>query len=337
MRVFVLGTAQDGSFPSIKQSDEGSSARFASCIGVEVKGEGYFLLDASPDIRQQVQLLAKLRDAGTKRSLEGREGGPEIIPLPSRLFITHAHYGHIGGVLALGREAGDSRQLPTYVPPGLAKVWADEAERSTSLLFGPLVARQHLNLLPLPSPLQLDETFDWRRERRGPAAVAVGDTVTVLSFGVPHRDEIGGGTVGFLITTPDHCVAYLPDIDDYVPASDRPGHSFGLTPPVLAHLIRQVDILFLDGTFFSPLEKENIMAGRDVKVPHPSVTESMRTLDPLLTRADRAKVHFTHFNCSNPLLWTGFPGDEMRCRVPEAGYRIATQGEVMSFGPEEEE
>ena len=58
------------------------------------------------------------------------------------------------------------------------------------------------------------------------------------------------------------------------------------------------------------------------EVPHPFVTETMEMLKGLSAR-DRAKVHFIHFNHSNPLVQReGIKLAEVR----RLGFRVASTG-----------
>ena len=62
--------------------------------------------------------------------------------------------------------------------------------------------------------------------------------------------------------------------------------------------LKKVDYAFLDATFYSAKELGN----RDMtQIPHPSVLETMEALKDLSIE-QRARVIFTHFNHTNPLL-----------------------------------
>ena len=95
----------------------------------------------------------------------------------------------------------------------------------------------------------------------------------------------------------------------------------------LRELIRQVDIAFLDGTFFENGE----IPGRDMsEIPHPFIEESLNLFADL-PEEERAKVHFIHFNHTNPALEKA--GVAAR-RVREAGCRVAEEGMSIRMGEE---
>jgi pyrroloquinoline quinone biosynthesis protein B len=60
------------------------------------------------------------------------------------------------------------------------------------------------------------------------------------------------------------------------------------------------------------------------EIPHPSVRESMDRLS-VLSEKDRRKVHFIHFNHTNPLLKADSPELEI---VQEMGFQVAQNGSV---------
>ena len=126
---------------------------------------------------------------------------------------------------------------------------------------------------------------------------------------MPHRDEYSE-TVGFEISGPHKKVLFIPDIDKWEKWSKD-----------IAQEIKAVDLAFVDATFFSGAELPN----RDMsEIPHPSVRESMDRLS-VLSEEDRRKVHFIHFNHTNPLLKAGSPELEI---VQEMGFQVAQNGSV---------
>jgi len=202
------------------------------------------------------------------------------------VFLTHAHMGHYSGLLHLGREAMGTRNAP---------VWAMPRMREFLTANGPWSQLAKLRNIEL-RPLAAD------------SSVMLGDSLSVTPFQVPHRDEFSE-TVGFRVAGPRGSVAFLPDIDKW----ERWSH------PV-EDLLRDVDVAWLDGTFFEATE----LPGRDMReIPHPFIVESLDRF-AALPAATRARVRFIHLNHTNRAL---VRGSSERLRVERAGMRVAEEGE----------
>jgi len=107
-------------------------------------------------------------------------------------------------------------------------------------------------------------------------SVRLEEGLEVESFPVQHR---GLDTVGYLVKGARRTLLYLPDIDRW--DIDLPA------------LLKRCDLALLDGSFYSRDELP-----RQTEIPHPPITD---TLD-LLAPEEAAKVRFTHFNHTNPVL-----------------------------------
>lgn len=206
----------------------------------------------------------------------------------SGILLTHAHIGHYAGLMHLGREVMGAKEVPVYAMPRMRAFLENNAP------WGQLVQLRNIELRNLTA----DSTLTLSRSLQ----------ITPLS--VPHRDEYSE-TVGFLIEGPDKRALYIPDIDKWQ-----------LWERGIRELIRQVDIAFLDGTFFANGE----IPGRDMsEIPHPFIEESLNLFADL-PEEERAKVHFIHFNHTNPLL--DKEGEaarrvrKMGCGVGEEGMRV---------------
>ncbi len=101
----VLGTAQDGGLPQLGgAAPEDEAARrdperrrlVASLLIVDPASGERFLIDATPDIREQV-------DAANR--IAPRPKAASRPPLFEAIALTHAHVGHYAGLMHLGREA----------------------------------------------------------------------------------------------------------------------------------------------------------------------------------------------------------------------------------------
>lgn len=205
------------------------------------------------------------------------------------IFLTHAHMGHYTGLLHLGREAMGAQQVRVHAMPRMANFLQSNGPWSQLVALGNIVIE----------PLQAN------------VGTAAG-RVNVVPLLVPHRDEYSE-TVGYRIEGPNKTALFIPDIDKW----SKWGRD-------IAAAIRQVDYALIDATFFDGDE----LPGRDMnEIPHPFVVESMRALEPL-SRDERARVHFIHFNHSNPLLDADSAAAQ---RVRAAGFGIAQRGHRLAL------
>jgi len=192
-RIVVLGTAQDGGFPQIgceeapcrrARREPRFARRVASLLIVDPRSGRRYLVDATPDLPEQVELA---RERSPDRPAAG--GRP---PLFDGIFLTHAHLGHYAGLAQLGREAYGAAGQEVIVTQRMRAFL--ESNGPWSLL----VSAGHVNL----------------RDMSPDVAIPIGDGLSVTPFLVPHRDEFSD-TVGFVIAGPSRRVLYIPDIDKW--------------------------------------------------------------------------------------------------------------------------
>jgi pyrroloquinoline quinone biosynthesis protein B len=188
--VVVLGTAQDGGLPHAActcprcvaaRTDPKRHRRVAS-IAIIVPSTGRrFLVDATPDLRAQLDLLPA---AGTRAP-----GKVDRAPVDG-VLLTHAHVGHYLGLAFFGFEAVHTSRLAVHATPRMAAFLRANAPWSR------LVEREEIELREAAPgvPFELDAG------------------IRVTPFTVPHRDE-DSDTVGFAIAGPRHTIAYVPDTD----------------------------------------------------------------------------------------------------------------------------
>jgi len=180
------------------------------------------------------------------------------------IFLTHAHIGHYTGLMYLGKEAVNATEVSVFAMPKMSSFISNNGPWSQ------LVTNRNIALQPLVAN----------------QPISLSPTLQVTPFLVPHRDEYSE-TVGYLIEGPHKKALFIPDIDKW--------NQWELN---LATELKKVDYAFLDATFYSAKELGN----RDMsQIPHPSVLETIQTLKDL-SMQERAKVIFTHFNHTNPLL-----------------------------------
>lgn len=184
----VLGIAQDAGYPqaacrkaccnAVWAGEE--LARKVSCLGIVNPATNQtWLLDATPDFREQWQMLTEELPAAA-------------IPQPTGVFLTHAHLGHYTGLLQLGREVMGAQAVPVYAMPRL-----DTFLRNN----GPWSQLVDLNNISL-QPLRADST------------IQLSDQLKITPVAVPHRDEYSE-TVGYRIEGPAKSLLFIPDIDKW--------------------------------------------------------------------------------------------------------------------------
>ena len=207
--------------------------------------------------------------------------------VPDGIFLTHAHIGHYTGLMYLGREAMNAKAVPVYAMPKM-KTFLEENGPWSQLVDLENIAIQAL---------------------QNQQSIAIDRDLKVTPFIVPHRDEFSE-TVGYRIEGPNHSALFIPDIDKWGKWSNN-----------IVEEVAKVDYAFIDGTFFDAAE---INYRNIEEIPHPFVIESMEKMAQL-SIAEKRKIHFIHFNHTNPLL---DPNSAATQQVLEAGFRIARLGDT---------
>ncbi|MEO9885719.1 MAG: MBL fold metallo-hydrolase [Balneola sp.] len=203
---------------------------------------------------------------------------------PSGIFLTHAHIGHYTGLMQLGHEVMGASDVPVHAMPRMKNYL------ETNGPWSQLVSKNNIaiNQLAEDSLIQLNSN------------------ISVTPFLVPHRDEYSE-TVGYKIETENKSVLFIPDINKW-----------DIWDRSIVEEISKVDYAFVDATFFD----QNELPGRDIsKIPHPFVEESME-LFKNLTVSEKAKIHFIHFNHTNPLILDSAE----RKKVNDLGLKVAFEG-----------
>jgi pyrroloquinoline quinone biosynthesis protein B len=256
--VVVLGIGQDAGVPQMgcdspfcqKAWKDAKLRRMVSSIAlVNPATKERWIFDATPDLPEQFQLLKEITN-DLSNDLAG-------------IFLTHAHIGHYTGLMYLGRESMNSKDVKVYAMPRM------KAMLETNAPWSQLVNIKNISLQPLENE----------------KAIKLDDTLKVEPFLVPHRDEFSE-TVGFKIVSAGKTLIFLPDIDKWQKWSKS-----------LPELVKASDYLLLDGTFYADGEINRPMS----EVPHPFVSETMELLKDLPAK-EKNKIFFIHFNHSNPLV-----------------------------------
>ena len=251
----VLGTLQDGGSPHMGCVKSCCATErpndYVVSLGV-IDESKHLLFDASPDIVYQTNYLNSISPA---KDLE--------------IFLTHAHMGHYSGLIHLGRESANSKKIPVYAMPRMAKFLRNNGPWSQ------LIELQNILIQPLQNKFP----------------VSVSPHLTITPLVVPHRDEFSE-TVGFMIRGKSKCALYIPDIDKW-----------DLWETDINELLTKVDYAFLDATFFQDGEISRPMS----EVPHPFVEESIKRFKSLPIE-EKNKIYFIHLNHTNPARDAEFKG-----------------------------
>lgn len=192
-RLRVIGSVQDGGLPhaacscvrcEAARSDPGLKRHVAS-LALITGGEGgarVFLVDATPDVREQLDMLADVRDAPAGRVDRAPVDG---------VLLTHAHIGHYTGLIFLGFEAVSTNGVPVWCTPSMATFLRENGP------WGQLVSKRNIEI----------------REVEPGVGFEVGG-VEVEALRVPHRDEYSD-TVGFVFRGGERTVLYVPDTEPW--------------------------------------------------------------------------------------------------------------------------
>ena len=263
-------------------------ARTQSSVALSADGERWFLVNASPDLRVQIESFAPLQP---------RPGSVRASPIEA-VLLTNADLDHVLGLVLL-REGG---ALPVH---------ATSAVRST------LVADLRLEgLLGAFGGIRwLDAAFEQTPllDRSGsPSGISYR---TILLPGGPppyakRTDDAPGHSAAFQFTDENKGGRLLvaPDLA-------------GLTPEFSAALADSEAVL-IDGTFWSDEELRAVRpaARTALEMGHLPVAEG--TLGLMQAASARYKA-YVHLNNTNPIL---MPGAPERAAVEAAGVCVAEDG-----------
>lgn len=177
--IMILGTAQDAGFPHLNCNKEHCKNQYSkkqkepvSSIAIIDKTNNKFvLLDASPDLPQQCRMVSEYI---------GKEDH-----FPEAIFLTHAHIGHYTGLMYLGRESANAKNVEVYCGPRMKQFLSSN---------GPWDQLLKINNIDLKD---INENL-----------------FKITPLLVPHRDEYSE-TYGFIIDLGDTKALYLPDIDKW--------------------------------------------------------------------------------------------------------------------------
>ncbi|HKY17515.1 MAG TPA: pyrroloquinoline quinone biosynthesis protein PqqB [Rhizomicrobium sp.] len=299
MKILILGAAAGGGFPQWNSNDAVARRawsgklrhRTQSSIAVSVDGKRWVLLNASPDLRQQIRDNPQLHPAA--------DAPLRASPIAA-VVLTNADVDHIAGLLNL-RE---SQPLALYAH---ARVLGVLARNSVfDVLSGEFVERRDLRL---DRDIALDDK----------SGAALG--VTIKAFAVP-------GKIALWLedkAVPDFGTAEGDTLG--LEISDGQGKSFFYIPACaaitqdLAERLRGAALVLFDGTLWR--DDEMIAAGVGRKsgqrMGHISCDAAIAALAPL----DIQQKFFIHINNTNPLFVDDAPEREV---AAAAGWRVADDG-----------
>jgi pyrroloquinoline quinone biosynthesis protein B len=202
------------------------------------------------------------------------------------IFLTHAHIGHYTGLMYLGFEALGADKVPVYAMPRMKRFL------ETNGPWSQLVSYNNIQL----------------RELHNDAVVKINEALKVTPILVPHRDEYSE-TVGYKIEGKHKSALFIPDIDKWQ-TWDRN----------IIEEVKKVDYAFVDASFFSDGELERDMS----KIPHPFTTQTT-TLFENEDLATKNKIHFIHFNHTNPTIKVSH---HLKDSIQNLGFQFAKEGDV---------
>ena len=305
MLVKVLGSGAGGGFPqwncgcgncqAVRAEQPGFQIRAQSSLAVSANGRDWALLNASPDLRQQIANAPALHPPAN--------GKVRNSPIKAAV-LTNADVDHIAGLIVL-RE---SQPFSIYATRRVLDVL--KSNSVFNILAADIVTRIPLEVgQPLPlagAGVDLGlvvEAFDVP----GKVALYLEDASAGPGFGT-----VAGDTIGLKIADPQtgNAFFYIPGCAD-VDAS-------------LRQRLKGAALVFFDGTLFA--DEEMIRAGlldkTGARMGHISISGPEGSVAAFRSLGVRRKI-FVHINNSNPVLDQSSPE---RRATEEAGWEIGYDG-----------
>lgn len=310
MLIRVLGSAAGGGFPqwnchcpncsAVRAGEPGFTARTQSSLAVSANGRDWVLLNASPDLRQQIALAPRLSGAAN--------GALRGSPIKAAV-LTNGDVDHVAGLLNL-REM---ERLTVYAARRVLDTLA--ANSLFNVLAPGIVDRAEL---PLRSSIALSG-----------AGVDLG--LTVEAFPVPGKvalyleDAAAGPDFG--TREGDTLALKVRDTATGATFFYIPGCA-SLNDDVRAR-ISGAALVFFDGTLYDDEEmlRLGLMPKTGARMGHMSMSGAQGTVAAFEPLGVARKV-FVHINNSNPVLDERSPE---RRSVEDAGWEIGYDGMELSL------
>jgi pyrroloquinoline quinone biosynthesis protein B len=301
MLIRVLGSAAGGGFPQwncgcpncrgVRSGDLRATARSQECVAVSADGDRWFLLNCSPEIRQQIESFPPLHPRGPRHS-----------PIAA-ILLTNGDLDHCLGLLSL-RE---SHPLVVYATDRLRRGFTDGnvLYRTLDRFPGQVTWRS----------LELGREAELADMEGRPAGLLV-EAVAVPGK-LPIHLETGAApdpadSVGFRIRerATGRVLAYLSGV--------------GAVSDAVRRAVEGADCVFFDGTFWSADELPGLGLGtkRAEDMAHLPIGGPEGSLARLNAVTARRRI-FIHLNNTNPLLRDDSPE---RAHVEAAGWEVARDG-----------
>jgi pyrroloquinoline quinone biosynthesis protein B len=273
MQIIVLGSAAGGGFPQWNclcpvcqlawRGDKRVKPRTQSSLAVSADGEHWLLLNASPDLRQQILATPQLQPRGAKRQS----------PI-SAVFVTNGDVDHLTGLLTL-------REQQSFAIYGSK---ATLAEVTGGNIFGVL----NRDLVKFRE-VALNETIDTGLGLRITQFAVPGKVPLYLESGSVAIGAESETTVGLEITDGKKTLFYIPGCAEVTPK--------------LQEKLRDADLLFYDGTTFTDDEMVALGLSTKTawRMGHTAMSGEKGSLRALSDLGIRRKI-YVHINNTNPVL-----------------------------------
>jgi len=310
VRILVLGAAAGGGFPQWNcncancrrardPSDTAARPRTQSSLAVSADGVRWLLLNASPDLRQQIAANPVLHpQAGARHS-----------PIAA-VIASNGDVDHVAGLLSL-RE---SQPFAVYATDRVQAVL--RSNNIFNVLNADLVPRREVHL---EQPTEICDADTVPLGLRITAFAVPGKVALYLEDAKagPDFGTKAGDTIGLEIVAPATGAKFF-----YLPAC-------AAMPAELARRLAAAPLLFFDGTLWRDDEMITTGVGSKTgkRMGHMSLSGregSMTALAPLKI----ARRIFIHINNTNPILLDDSPE---RAEAEAAGWEVAYDGQEINL------
>lgn len=304
LTVKILGSAAGGGFPQWNcnaplsrlawDGDERVFRRTQSSIAISADGVEWALINASPDIRQQIFATRELQPSTT-----GKRRNSPI----KAVVLTNGDVDHIAGLLSL-------RERQPFSIYATSRVLSILDRSSVFGVLAPGIVNRE--------PLKLHEAFELLRSGLTIEAFPVPGKVALYLEDEAKGPGLGtetGDTIGLRITAGGKSLFYIPGCAE-VDAD-------------LLTCIQGAGCLLFDGTVFNDTELRDLGVSEKTgrRMGHMPIAGEGGSLHAFDGSAIARKVYI-HINTTNPMLERG---SDAEAAIKDAGWEISYDGMTLTL------